>query len=292
MVSKATVKRYYSLTKPGVLYGNALTAVAGFLFAAGVVHHFKFWLFIALNVGTTLVIASACVLNNFLDRDIDSMMERTKKRATVTGKVGGRNAVIFSIVLGVVGLAVLILWTNMLVVAIGVGGFIDYVLFYGMLSKRLSMHGTLVGSISGAAPILAGYCAVVDKLDAGAIIVFAILFLWQMPEFYSIAVYRRDEYKAAGVPVISVVLGIKKTKIQIFLYTVAFVIATLLLTVYGYTGVIYAIVMGLLGVYWIWLGAKGLNAKDSNKWARKMFHFSLIVLLAFCGIVSVGALLP
>lgn len=286
----ATFKEYYSLAKPGVLYGNALTAAAGFLLAAR--GDFDILLFLALTVGSTLVIASACVLNNYLDQDIDSKMARTKKRAIVSGKVKGRDAVILSVLLGIIGLLILIVFTNMLVVIIGLVGFIDYVVLYGMLSKRLSIHGTLVGSISGAAPILAGYVAVAGAIDPGAIIVFAIMFLWQMPEFYSIAIYRRKEYAAAGVPVITVVKGVKTARVQIFFYTLAFVIATLLLTAYGYAGYSYLVVMGLLGAYWLWLAIKGLQTKDADTWSRHMFKFSLIILLAFCTMISINWLLP
>lgn len=278
--------------KPGVLYGNAITAAAGFLLASADRRQFDFWLFLALLVGTSLVIGSACVLNNFLDQDIDSKMERTKSRAIVAGEVPGRNAVIFSIVLGVVGISILYLWTNLLVVIIGLVGFVDYVVLYGMLSKRLSIHGTLVGSISGATPILAGYCAVTGQIDAGAIIVFAILFLWQMPEFYSIAIYRRKEYAAAGVPVMSVIKGVKSTRTQIFLYTIAFVGATSLLAVYGYTGYTYFLVMMALGLYWLWLGYTGFKVSDIDRWARKMFHFSLIILLSLSLMLAIGPLLP
>ena len=290
MTSK--IKTYYSLTKPGVLYGNALTAAAGFLLASGNAGVFDFWLFVALCVGSTLIIASACVLNNFLDQDIDKKMARTKKRALVQGEIQGRNAVIFSILLGAIGLLILMFFTNLPVVLIGIGGFVVYVVFYGMLSKRLSIHGTLVGSVSGAAPILAGYVAVAGVVDLGAVLVFLVLFLWQMPEFYSIAVYRQKEYAAAGVPVMSVVKGIKNTKIQIFIYTILFVISTLLLGAFHYTGITYLVIMGILGIYWIWLGLKGLNVADSDAWARKMFRFSLIILLVFCGLISVDALLP
>lgn len=289
-----TLKHYYSLTKPGVLYGNAITAAAGFLFAAAVFKTFSLGLFIALFVGTTLVIAAACVINNVLDADIDSKMERTKKRVTVTHEVSQRGAVIFGTVLGIIGLIILYFYTNLLVVAIGLFGFIDYVAFYGMLSKRLSMHGTLVGSISGAMPILAGYCAVSGRIDAGAMLVFLALFFWQMPEFYSISIYRHDEYKAAGVPVMSVVAGIKSTKIQIYIYTVLFVASTLLLTIFGYTGFIYLLIMAALGGYWLWLAALGLQAvpEQTDAWARRMFHFSLIILLSFSAMLPLGALLP
>ncbi len=284
------LKKYYSLVKPGVLYGNAITAAAGFLLASD--GHVDWWLFVALFIGTSLVIGSACALNNYLDRDIDSIMERTKSRAVASGAIPGYHAVILSVVLGIVGMAVLALHTNWLVVIIGLIGFVDYVLLYGVWSKRMSIHGTLVGSISGATPILAGYVAVSGTIDTGAIIVFAILFLWQMPEFYSIAIYRRNEYKAAGVPVISVVKGVNHTKLQIFLYTSAFFIATLLLTAYGYTGYAYVIIMAALGLYWLRLGYQGLKTAKSEPWARKMFRFSLIILLAFSFLISVDAYLP
>ncbi|TWP38586.1 heme o synthase [Leekyejoonella antrihumi] len=285
-----TFTRYYSLTKPGVLYGNALTAAAGFALASA--GYFHLGRFVALCLGSTMVIASACVLNNVLDRDIDTVMERTRKRATVTGSVPLQGAVAFSIGLGVIGMAVLVAWTNWLVVAVGVAGFACYVWLYGMLSKRMSIHGTLVGSVSGAAPIFAGYLAVTDRVDAGAIIAFAILFLWQMPEFYSIAIYRRDEYARAGVPVISVVKGIPHTIREILAYTVAFVVATLLLPVFGYVGIVYTVVMGALGIYWIWIGTLGLRAADPGAWARRMFRFSMVMILALCVMVAVGPVLP
>ncbi len=285
-----TVTRYYSLTKPGVLYGNVLTAAAGFLLASR--GDVDLWLFLALIVGTTLVIASATVLNNVLDRDIDTMMERTKKRATVTGRIGARNATIFSIVLGVVGMAILIVWTNWLVVVVGLGGFLVYVILYGMWSKRVSIHGTLVGSVSGAAPILAGYVGVTGAIDVSAVLVFAMIFFWQMPEFYSIAIYRHDEYAEAGIPVISVTRGIDNTKVQILVYTLAFVASTMLLPIFGHVGIVYAVVMGALGACWIWIGVKGLRAVDSAAWARKMFRFSLIIILALCLMLAVGPILP
>lgn len=286
------LSNYYQLTKPGVTYGNVITVAAGFLLAAGYFNRFDPSLFVATTLGMTLVIASACVLNNFLDQDIDRIMQRTKTRGVASGEVPGRNAVIFSGVLGFCGLATLLLATNWLVVGIGVTGFIIYVWLYGALSKRLSIHGTLVGSISGAMPILAGYCAVSGTIDAGAILVFLVLFFWQFPEFYSIAIYRRSEYKKAGIPVMPVVVGIKNTVAQIFIYTTLFVTSTLLLTYFSYTGYTYFVVMALFGAYWIWLAAKGFKTKKSYAWARQMFRFSLIILIVFCVMISADSLLP
>ncbi|HEX5797964.1 MAG TPA: heme o synthase [Candidatus Saccharimonadales bacterium] len=280
------IKTYYKLTKPGVLYGNVLTAVAGFLLASGYFKTFDLVLFAATIAGMTLVIASACVLNNVFDRDIDKLMERTKNRGVASGRVDSKPATIFSVVLGILGIAILALWVNWLVVAIGLAGFIVYVWLYGALSKRKSIHGTAVGSVSGAAPILAGYAAVSGNIDTAAILLFLALFFWQFPEFYSIAIFRKKEYAAAKVPVMTVVKGVKSTKIQIFIYTIAFVVASLLLSVFGYTSWLYFVVMAVFGLVWIRLGALGLTTKYNEAWARQMFRYSLLILIVFSVMVS------
>lgn len=287
---RAGLTRYYSLTKPRVLYGNLLTVVAGYFLASR--GGFHTWPFLALVLGSTLVIASACVLNNVLDRDIDAAMVRTRHRVTVTGSVGARSAGIYAFVLAAMGLALLVTGTNWFVVAAAVGGFGVYVLLYGMLSKRLSVHGTLVGSVSGAAPILGGYLAGSGRLDLGAVLAFLAVFLWQLPEFYAIAIYRRDEYAHAGIPVISVVSGISRTTAHILVYTVAFVLVTLLLPAFGYTGLVYTLIMGGLGIGWIALAIAGRQTCHTIRWARRMFAYSLIMILALCILFALGPILP
>lgn len=287
---KSSMLRYYSLTKPRVLYGNVLTAAAGFLFASS--GRVNWLLFLAVCLGTTLIIGSACVLNNVLDRDIDTVMARTRNRATVTGGVGARHAVIYSTILGVAGLLVLLLWTNLLVLAVGIGGFLAYVVLYGMLAKRMSIHGTLVGSISGAAPVLGGYVGASNVLDAGAAITFLMMFFWQMPAFYSIAVYRRAEYARAQVPVITVVRSLANTKVQILVYTVVFVVLSLLPQLFGLTGWAYTTVMALLGAGWIVMAVRGLLVPDSNRWAHQMFRYALTMMCAISLMLSIGPRLP
>jgi heme o synthase len=280
------------MTKPRVMMANGLTAAAGFLLAAGNQGHFDAALFLALVAGSTLIIAAACVLNNYLDHDIDSRMVRTKNRPSVTGQVGRSGSIIFSAALGLLGVIILALWTNWLVVAIGLGGFIDYVWLYGAWTKRKTVHGTLVGSISGAAPVLAGYCAVTARIDGAAVLLFLSLFFWQLPEFYSISIYRRKEYAAAGVPVISVVKGVQKTKSQIFTYTLLFVITSVLIGLLGYAGYIYTLVMLALGIYWVRLAGQGFKTRQDDRWARQMFHFSMIIILAYCLMLALGPVLP
>lgn len=272
------------------MYGNVLTGAAGFLLAAaGAV---DWWLFVVTIIAMTCVVGSACAFNNYLDRDIDSKMLRTKERPSVQGVVAPWSIVLFSVILGIIGMAMLAIWTNSLVVAIGIIGWVTYVWFYGAWSKRRSVHGTIVGSISGAMPIVGGYAAVSGHIDIGFVIVFLVLFFWQFPEFYSIAIYRRDEYAAAKVPVITVMKGIRTTIVQIVVYTVLYVLATLSLTVFGYTGWIYFIIMAVAGLYWINLGVKGLTTREPATWARTMFRWSMISILLFCVSVSLGPLLP
>lgn len=290
------VRSYLRLTKPGVLAGNVLTALAGYFLVASQNYFASFdWAnFLAMCVGMTLVVAGACALNNYLDRDIDARMERTKNRPSVSGNLSPLGMFIFAWVLFIAGTVVLALWTNALTTIIGILGFVTYVWLYGAWTKRASIHGTAVGAISGALPIAGGYAAASGVIDAGLIISFLIMFFWQFPEFYSIAIYRRKEYAAAKVPVMSVVTGVRSTIIQIFAYTILYVASTLALVPFGYTGVSYGVVMGITGLYWLYLGYKGLRVseKQADTWARSMFRFSMTAILLLCLMLSIGALLP
>jgi protoheme IX farnesyltransferase len=281
-------KDYYRLTKPGIIYGNLLTAAAGFLFASK--WHIDFWLFVSLLAGTGLIIASACVFNNYIDRGIDAKMERTQKRALVSGKIPVKNALVFASLLAIVGFTIL-LYTNTVTVLIGFIAFFSYVVLYG-IAKRKSVHGTLVGTIPGAASLVAGYTSATGKFDAGALLLFLIMVAWQMPHFYAIALYRTKDYKNAGIPVLPVVKGAKRTKLEILLYTFLFVVFVTLLSLNGYSGLVFLLVMAPLGLYWLWRGLQGFETNDNDKWGRKMFGFSLIVLLTLSVMLSVGSVLP
>lgn len=285
------LKQYYWLTKPGIIYGNVINTLAGFFLASAVAWAFDGWLLVATVFGTSLVIGSGCVFNNYLDRHIDQKMKRTKKRALAKGTIPVSHALVFGAILGFAGFAILALFVNWLVVVIGAIGYIDYIILYGY-AKRKSVHGTLVGSISGAMPPVAGYCAVTGSFDAGALLLFLLLTAWQMPHFYAIAMYRHKDYEKAGIPVLPVKRGMHHTKIQILAYVVVFTVATLLLTPFGYTGYVYFAVMALLGLAWLRLAVKGFKAADDVAWARKMFGFSLIVTLTVAVMLPLGALLP
>lgn len=245
----------------------------------------------AALVGTVLVIASACVFNNCIDRNIDKNMSRTKQRALVIKSIPLPNALVFGSVLGIIGFTLLAVYTNWLVVAAIIVGFIDYVVLYGY-AKRHSVHGTLVGAISGATPILAGYLAATGAWDAGATIVFLIMVVWQMPHFYGISMYRYEEYKKASLPVMSVSKGMRATKLQTVFYIALFAAVVGLLTVYDYTGYTYFVVTVGLALVWFYRAVSTMGMKDDKLWGRKVFLFSLSVLLVTCVMMSIGTRLP
>jgi heme o synthase len=284
-----TLKTYYWLTKPGIVYGNTVTAAGGFLLAAR--GQVAWGRLAGMLAGMALVVASAGVVNNYLDRGIDAKMARTKRRALVTGAVSGRAALAYGMVLGVVGAALLARWTNALAVGLAVFGWVMYVAVYGW-AKRRTVYGTIVGSLSGAVPPVVGYCAVTNRVDAGAMLVFLLLVLWQMPHFYAIAMYRVKDYAAAGLPVWPVVRGMAATKRQIVWYIGAFLLAVAALAAFGYAGYSYLVVMLLVGAMWLNLGLQGWRAADDGAWARQMFLASLVVIGVLSVMMPVGAVLP
>jgi heme o synthase len=284
-----TLKTYYTLTKPGIIYGNLMTAAGGFLFASK--GHVNIQMLIAGLLGIALVIACGCVTNNYIDRDIDSKMKRTKKRALVIGSVPPANAIAFAAILGISGLLLLRTYTNMLTVYLGIFALFSYVVLYGF-AKRTSVHGTLVGSIAGSMSLVAGYAAASNRLDTGALLLFLILASWQMPHFYAIATYRMKEYQSAQLPVLTVVKGIPAAKRHIVFYIGVFIIACTLLTIFGYAGYSYLAVMLIMGTRWFWLAVKGFGISDNVTWARRLFGFSLLVLLSFSFMISVDSFLP
>lgn len=277
------IRTYYLLMKPGIIFGNLITTAGGFALASK--GHFDILLFLATFIGLSGVIASACVLNNYIDRESDKKMERTKNRALVRGVISGRNAIIFAIFLGLVGFLVLGIYTNILAVLIALTGFLFYVVLYSF-GKYLSTFGTAIGSIAGAVPPVVGYCAVSNHLDPGAFLLFLILVLWQMPHFFAIAMYRFDDYAAASIPVLPVVKGMHKTKIRMLLYIIAFIPTTVMLTLSGYTGYAYLSVAVLLGFAWLWLCIKGFKGGNDKVWARQMFLFSLVVVTVLCPFIA------
>ena len=283
-------RSYLQLIKPGITLSNTLSGVAGFFLAASLVT-FNVTAFIGAVLGIAFIIASACVANNILDRDIDKRMKRTSKRDVASGTISITKAMIFSLVLGVIGFGFLALWTNMLTLLLGVLAYIWYVAIYG-IAKRTTPYSTIIGGVAGALPPMAGYTALTGRIDAAAIILFLILFFWQLPHFYAISMFRKADYTEAKLPVWAVTYGMKSTKRQIFISVVLYAIAASLLTLYGYTGIIYLVLSSALSVYWVYRGIVLYRKVDDVKWARSMFGVSLLVLLAMIVLISVGGYLP
>lgn len=283
------VRNYYQLTKPGIIKGNLLTCAAGFILASD--GHVSFGLLGITLLGTALIIAAACVVNNIIDRDIDRLMTRTKQRALAVGAIRIRFALLYATVLAVCGLALHIIFVNVLTAVVGLVGFLAYTILYSY-AKRHSVHGTLVGTISGATPPVAGYTAVTGRLDIGALLLFLILVFWQMPHFYAIAVYRVEEYKKANIPVLPLIKGMQRTKLEVLLYIVGFVVVCLLLSVLDYTGYTFAIIALLLGGAWLQKGLHGLRRSDDAVWGKQMFMFSLLVLLVTSTTLALSPWLP
>jgi protoheme IX farnesyltransferase len=283
------IKKYYALTKPGIIYGNILTTIAGYLFASR--WHIAWQPFLATIIGTSFVIAAACTYNNYIDRGIDKKMARTKKRALVQGDISGQEALIFATVLGILGFTALLFWTNWWVVSVGIVGFIDYVVLYG-ITKRRGAYGTLVGSISGSTPVLAGYVAFTNHFDISALLVFLLMTFWQMPHFYAIAMFRAKDYSAAGIPVLPVVRSSRRVRLAITLYIVAFALAATMLTAFGRAGYFFAIIMLGTCVLWLQQGLTKLRGTSDEVWGRKMFFFSLKALLIFSVMLAIGSITP
>lgn len=281
----ALLKQYLNLAKPGIVFGNLISVTGGFFLASR--GDVDLALFLATALGVSLVIASGCVFNNYIDRDIDQKMERTRNRVLAQGLVSPAHAIVYACVLGVAGVALLYAASNTLAVMLVLMGFVVYVGLYSLWLKRGSVYGTLVGSLSGAVPPVVGYCAVSNEFDTGAAILLLIFSLWQMPHSYAIAIFRFNDYQAANIPVLPVIKGISAAKRHIVLYIAAFVVATLMLTLSGYAGYSYFVVAALSGAYWLWMGVSGYKAVDDRVWARKLFTFSIISITMLSVMMSV-----
>ncbi len=273
--------KFFELTKPGIIFGNAVTVSGGFFLGSRA--HFDFWTFLGTLIGMSFVVACGCVFNNIIDRDIDPLMQRTQNRPLVKGSITLTQAWIYAIILGLIGFSVFYFTTNLLALGVAAIGWFFYVVVYSLFWKRRSTLGTTIGGIAGAVPPVVGYCAATHQFNLAAVILFAILFFWQMPHFYAISIYRLKDFAAAGLPILPLQKSISYTKICILLYIMAFTMVAILPTLFGYIGWLYFSTALLLGLIWLGLGIKGLKTQEDHSWARKMFLFSIlnITLLSF-----------
>ncbi|PLT34333.1 heme o synthase [Bacillus sp. V5-8f] len=267
-------KDFMALIKIGIVNSNLITTFTGLWLAL----HFSGEHFFSnldtmffVLAGSSLIVAGSCSLNNYIDRDIDHLMERTKNRPTVTGKANPAKVLALSLALIAIG-TIMLAFTNFTAAAIGLFGVFSYVVLYTLVSKRRFVSNTIVGSVSGAVPPLIGWAAIDPDLDLLAWILFLIMFIWQPPHFYAIAMKRCEEYRAAGIPMLPVIKGFKRTKRSMVFWVACLLPIPFFLTSLGTTLVVLATI---LNIGWLILGISGYRMKDDLKWARLMFVYSL-----------------
>lgn len=272
--------KFFTITKPGIIFGNIVTLSGGFFL--GSQGHINYLLWLIAAVGMSLIIGSGCVFNNVIDKDIDGLMERTKGRVLVLGLISSQTALLYAITLALLGFALLYALTNPLTLLFAVLGFFVYVVVYSLMLKRRSTYSTIIGSVAGAVAPVIGYTAATNRLDLGALLLFCILLLWQMPHFYAISIYRMNDFKAAAIPVLPLKRTMFYTKISMLVYMLLFTIAAVLPTLFGYAGNIYFAVALLASCYWLYLGLKGFKTNNDQRWAKQVFGFSIILIALLC----------
>lgn len=276
---------YVSLVKPGIVGGNLVSVAGGFLLAARGMVDFR--LFAATLLGVALVVAGGCVVNNVIDRDIDARMVRTARRPMVTGAVGVPTAMTYGGLLAGSGLLLLALVSGVLAATVAAFGLVIYVGPYSLWFKRRSPLSVLVGSLAGATPPVIGYCAVTGRLDGAAVILFLMFALWQIPHSDAIAVIRRKDYAAAGVPTYPFLHGIAATRQRMLVSIGAFAATSVALPFAGFTGLAYLCTAVACGGYWLHIAATGPATMDDRDWAKRIFFASLGCLLALCVLMAV-----
>jgi heme o synthase len=237
------------------------------------------------NLGIALVAASGAVVNHLIDRKIDIIMKRTHNRPVAQGRVEPKQAAIFAIVIGVAGMAILLLWVNPLSAWLTLASFVGYAFIYTGYLKHATPQNIVIGGLSGAMPPLLGWSAVTGTIDGGALILVLIIFAWTPPHFWALAIHRKDEYAKSGVPMLPVTHGEHVTKIHILVYTLMLVVVSVFPYVSGMSGLLYLISALALGVgFMIWSGLLMFKPKPST--AMDTFRYSIVYLaLLFIALV-------
>ncbi|MFC5588563.1 heme o synthase [Sporosarcina soli] len=274
VVTASLLQDFLALIKIGIVNSNMITTFTGLFlaiqFTSGHFLH-KLDLLIYTLGGTGLIIAGSAALNNLIDRDIDPIMTRTNSRPTVTGRFKAPAVLTLALTFIVVG-EILLFSASTAAGLWGLAGIFSYVVLYSMWSKRKHVSNTVVGSISGAIPPLIGWAAVEPALGAGAWALFLIMFIWQPPHFYALAMRRTEEYRAANIPMLPVVKGFKRTKKSMLGWVLLLLPIPFLLP---QLGIGFLVLATALNIGWLYLAMKGFTVKNDLKWATGMFVYSL-----------------
>jgi protoheme IX farnesyltransferase len=268
---KSSLVAYVNLTKPRIIILLLITTLGGMVIAARSLP--PLGLLIATMVGGALAAGGANAINCYIDRDIDILMHRTRKRSLPSGRVEPRNALIYGIVLGVLSFAILAEFANLLAAALAQVGLLFYVLVYTGYLKRSTPQNIVIGGAAGAMPPMVGWVAVTGQIDLLAIYLFAIVFFWTPPHFWALSLLTSQDYARANIPMLPLVVGEGETRRQVFLYSILLVALTMLVVTGRDLGLIYlgsAVVLGAgLLIYAVRLLQHGSNLR-----ARQMFMYS------------------
>jgi heme o synthase len=279
-----------TLTKPRITLMVVITTLGGlFLARRAQGASFSPWIVAWAVLGTSLVVAGANALNMYIEREIDGRMTRTQNRPLPAGRMSARVALWFGVALSAVSVPILAIGVNPLTALLAVLANVSYVLAYTPM-KQKSHHALLVGAVPGAIPPLLGWTAATGRIDPAGIVLFAVLFLWQVPHFLAITLFRREDYARAGLVVMPNVTGTREVKHAIARYSLALVGASLMLVPLRVAHTGYFVVAAALGaVFFVW-GCWGFRAEAGRKWARSLFAVSIVYLLLLFIAVAVDPL--
>ena len=281
------VGSYVALTKPRIIELLLITTVPTMVLAEQ--GWPSTWLVIITLIGGTLAAASANVVNMYIDRDIDALMERTKGRPLVTGAIDPRHALIFAAVLQVVAFSVLWAGANLLSAVLALAAAAFYIGVYTIWLKRTSQQNIVIGGIAGAVPVLVGWAAVRDSLGWTPIVLFVAMFLWTPPHFWALAVKYADDYRAAGVPMLPAVVPIETVVRKMTSYTVALWITTLVLIPVAGLGWIYGVAAVVLGAMFLG-GTIALARNPTPAASMRLFGFSITYVTVLFGAMTIDVL--
>lgn len=288
---KASWRDYLELTKPNVVALMILTALIGmFLAVPGMV---PVDVLIWGNLGIALCAGSAATVNHLVDRVVDTKMARTFNRPVATGRVEPVNAILFATLLGVAGMAILLVFINALTAWLTLASLVGYAVIYTLFLKRATPQNIVIGGLAGAAPPLLGWTAVTGEVHGYALLLVLIIFAWTPPHFWALAVHRREEYAKAEVPMLPVTHGDRYTRLHILLYTIIMVVVTVLPFVTGMSGWLYllgALVLGAGFLYWaivLMIGKNPDAGMDTFKYSIVYLMALFIVMLADHYLVTV-----
>lgn len=267
---------YLELCKPRVVALMLLTVVVGMYLAVPGFVPLTTVLFSLMGIGCCA--GSAAAVNHLVDKRIDALMARTKKRPIAQGRVSAQQAIWFALLMGCLGVGILSLWVNILTATLAFITIIGYAGVYTGFLKRATPQNIVIGGLAGATPPLLGWTAVTNQLDSHALLLVLIIFTWTPPHFWALAIYRFDDYQHAEIPMLPVIHGIAYTKLHILLYTLLLFIVSLLPFVVGMSGLLYlvgAVVFGIRFLYW----AIKLYRCDEARIAMFTFRFSIVYLM-------------